>query len=57
MSQEQLAERAGLHPNYVGMIERGVRNPTLDVSARIARALRVALPKLVEESLRHGDEA
>jgi transcriptional regulator with XRE-family HTH domain len=50
MSQEKLAERAGLHPTYVSMIERGVRNATLDVSARIAKALKVELPKLIEEA-------
>jgi len=51
MSQEKLAERAGLHPTYIGMVERGVRNATLDVAARIAKALKVELPKLIEESL------
>ena len=51
LSQEELAERAGLHPTYVSMVERGVRNPTLDVSARIAKALKVPLPKLLEEAL------
>jgi transcriptional regulator with XRE-family HTH domain len=50
MSQEKLAERAGLHPTYIGMIERGVRNATLDVAARIAKALKVELPKLIEEA-------
>ena len=39
LSQERLAERAGLHPTYVSMVERAVRNPTLDVSAGIAEAL------------------
>jgi len=53
LSQEELAERAGLHPNYVGMIERGVRNPTLDVAARIAKALNIELPKLIKEALRN----
>lgn len=50
MSQEKLAERAGLHPTYVSMVERGVRNATLDVAARIAKALKVDLPKLIEEA-------
>jgi len=50
LSQEVLAERAGLHPTYVSMVERAVRNPTLDVSAGIAEALEVPLPKLVKEA-------
>lgn len=50
LSQEALAERAALHPTYIGMVERGVRNPTLDVAARIAKALKISLPKLIEEA-------
>jgi transcriptional regulator with XRE-family HTH domain len=50
LSQESLAERAGLHPVYISMVERGLRNPTLDVSARIAKALKASLPKLIEEA-------
>ena len=58
LSQEKLAERAGLHPNYVGKIERGVRNATLDVAARVAKALKVSLPKLIEEAQqRRGSSA
>ena len=53
LSQERLAEIAGLHPTYVGMVERGVRNPTLDVADRLARALRVSLSKIIEESQTH----
>ena len=49
-SQEKLAEIAGLHPTYISMVERGIRNPTLDVSARIAKALKVSLPKLIEDT-------
>jgi len=52
LSQEALAERAGLHPTYVSMVERGLRNPTLDVSARIAKALKASLPALIEEAQR-----
>jgi transcriptional regulator with XRE-family HTH domain len=50
ITQEELAERAGLHPTYVSMVERGVRNPTLDVAAQIARALKVKLPRLTKEA-------
>jgi transcriptional regulator with XRE-family HTH domain len=52
ISQEKLAERAGIHPTYMSMIERGIRNPTLDVSARIAKALKLGLPRLIEEAQR-----
>jgi transcriptional regulator with XRE-family HTH domain len=52
ISQEKLAERSGLHPTYISMVERGVRNPTLDASARLARALKVSLPALIEEAQR-----
>jgi len=51
-SQERLAERAGLHPTYVGMIERGVRNATLDVAAKLASALDTPLPKLISISIK-----
>jgi transcriptional regulator with XRE-family HTH domain len=52
MSQETLAELAQLHPTYVGMVERGVRNPTLDVADRIAKALGMTLACLIDESER-----
>lgn len=51
LSQEKLAESAGLHPTYISMVERGVRNPTLDASARIAAALKAKLSTLIEEAL------
>jgi transcriptional regulator with XRE-family HTH domain len=38
-TQEDLAERAGLHPTYVGGVERGERNLGLDNILKIARAL------------------
>ncbi len=51
MTQEALAERAGIHATYVGMVERGDRNPTLDVAARIAKALKLDLAALIGEAL------
>jgi len=41
LSQEALADEVGLAVTYVGQIERGSRNPTLDVVERFARALGV----------------
>jgi transcriptional regulator with XRE-family HTH domain len=49
LSQEQLAERADLHWTYVSGVERGRRNPGLNILARLARALRVTLPALVTD--------
>jgi transcriptional regulator with XRE-family HTH domain len=39
LTQEDLAERAGLNPKYISGIERGRENPTLDTLLRLAREL------------------
>lgn len=41
LTQEQLAELAGVDRNYIGQIERGERNVALVNMVRIARALKV----------------
>lgn len=41
LSQEELADRARLHPTYVSGIETGYRNPTVKIIGRIAVALEV----------------
>ncbi len=53
LSQEKLAELAGCHPTYIGQLERGEKNATLESVAKIASALQVSLSKLFEHL---GDE-
>ena len=49
LTQEQLAFEADLDLTYVGGIERGRRNPSLLVMARVAGALDVSLSELIEK--------
>jgi transcriptional regulator with XRE-family HTH domain len=39
LSQEQLADAAGVHVTHLGGVERGVRNPNYATVVRLARAL------------------
>ncbi len=47
-SQELLAEKADMHRNYVGMVERGERNPSLRQIERFAVAFGVNIKDLFE---------
>lgn len=47
-SLEELAERAKMHVTYLSSVERGYRNPTLNVLAAIASALEVTLSSLLK---------
>jgi transcriptional regulator with XRE-family HTH domain len=49
MSQEQLANKAGLHRTYIGMIERAEKNITLLNIQKIANALRINISDLFME--------
>jgi transcriptional regulator with XRE-family HTH domain len=46
LTQEKLAERAGLDPTYISGIERGLRNPGIQNVAKIAKALSVSTSEL-----------
>lgn len=47
LSQEQLADRAGVHRTYIGMIERAEKNITLVNIEKIAKALNVSIKNLL----------
>jgi transcriptional regulator with XRE-family HTH domain len=48
LSQEELADRAGIHRTYIGGIERGERNPTLLMIHRLAKALAIKPARLFD---------
>ena len=49
LSQEKLAELSGCHPTYIGQIERGEKNATIESIEKIAIALDLPLSKLFEK--------
>ena len=49
LSQEKLAELSGCHPTYIGQIERGEKNATIESIEKIASALNVSLSTLFEK--------
>jgi transcriptional regulator with XRE-family HTH domain len=46
LSQEELGEKAGFHYTYMGGVERGEKNPSLDTLNKIAGALGVGIVEL-----------
>jgi len=47
LTQEELADKAGMHFTYIGQIERGKRNPSLVNLERLAKALKVSAGQLL----------
>lgn len=56
LSQVTLAELAGVSPQYLGQLERGLRDPSLGVAVRVARALGVSVDWLATGETSHSDE-
>ncbi len=50
LSRASLAEKAGLHQTYIGLLERGARSPNLDTAKSIAKALNTSLSQLIKEA-------
>ena len=49
MSQEELADKAGVHRTYIGMVERAEKNITLKNINKLAKALGVKLSEFFEK--------
>lgn len=47
LTLEQLAERSGLTPNYIGTVENGRRDPSLSTIGALARGLGVPAGELI----------
>ena len=54
LSQEKLAELAGCHPTYIGQLERGEKNATLESVEKIASAMDISLSELFDKLGKSG---
>lgn len=50
ISQERLAESVECHRNYIGLVERGEQNATIDSLVRFARALKCKVSDLLRDA-------
>jgi transcriptional regulator with XRE-family HTH domain len=56
MSMNQLAEHSGLSQSMISLLERGIRNPTLETLLRIADVLEVDIAKIIGRAIRLADK-
>ena len=50
ISQEEVAERAGVDRTYVSILERGLKSPTLETLEKICKALGTLPERVIEEA-------
>ena len=55
LSQESLALDAGMHPAYLGQLERGEKCPNIDTLLKICNALNISPAKLLDFETEEGD--
>jgi transcriptional regulator with XRE-family HTH domain len=56
-SQESFADHCGLHRTYISGIERGVRNPTVVILDKVAKALKVPAGVLLDDAKTSGKKS
>jgi len=56
ISQERLAEMSGLHPTYIGQLERGEKSPTLESIYKISKGLEMTVSGLFSYMEEEGME-
>ncbi len=49
LSQEKLAELAGLHRTYISLLERGKRMPSIEVVRVLASSLKTTMTSIIRE--------
>ena len=57
LSQEELAEKCSLHPTYIGQLERGEKNPTIESVMKIANGLEIPIDQLFVNITSSGAKA
>ncbi len=57
LTQAELAEKTGLSDNFIGLIERGIKHPTLETLNKIAEALEVRLDEFFQPMTNRPEDA